>query len=211
MVGAKREQYRNPPDSGSVIVKDDSEDWKPVNPELKGFDAQWDLRAIRQMVDAGAGMPPHWRGEPYNVSLATSRSMDRAAARHLRRRQLYLRYLVTDLAHTTYTRAHQIGKVRATPRREAITADTADIDRQDNQELAAAARDIATALQLLQGQLPGRSTSLERLAVRLVARFAGEPLTDDALDEITAEIAANPRVAPLSEAQEQREEEEAAR
>jgi hypothetical protein len=191
-VREKMEQYRNPPDAGSIIVKDESEDWKAVNPDLKGMDSQFDLRAVRMMIDSGTGMPPHWRGEPHNVSLATSRSMDRAAARHLRRRQLYLRFVVVDLAHIAYSRAWEINKVRAAPRREAITAETTDIDRQDNQELALAAKDIAAALATLRTQLPGRSQTLERLFVRLVFRFAGEPLDDPVIDAITAEMEQQP-------------------
>ena len=192
MVESKREQYRTPPDSGTIIVKDQSEEWTAINPELKGFDAQFDLRSVRQMIDAGSGLPPHWRGEPYNVSLATSRSMDRAAARHLRRRQLYLRYVAVDLAHTAYTRAWELGKQRARPNRAAITAETTDIDRQDNQELAVAARDISLALANMTRQMPGRSTTLQRLVLRLVLRFAGEPLDDPEIDAIFDELAANP-------------------
>jgi hypothetical protein len=202
-VREKQEQYRSAPDAGTVIIKDESEQWDAVNPDLKGFDAQFDLRAVRQMIDAGAGLPPHWRGEPYNVSLATSRSMDRAAARHLRRRQLYLRFVVVDLAHIAYTRAWQLGKVRANPNRDAIVAETADIDRQDNQELATASRDIAQALQILSAQMPGRSDTLRRLVLRLVMRFAGEPLDEPVLDTILQELDENPE--PLAPAIEEEE------
>jgi hypothetical protein len=189
-VREKQEQYRSAPDAGTVIIKDESERWDAVNPDLKGFDAQFDLRAVRQMIDAGAGLPPHWRGEPHNVSLATSRSMDRAAARHLRRRQLYLRFLVVDLVHTAYTRAWELGKVRATPTRQAISTEMADIDRQDNQELATAAREIAQAFQVLTAQLPGRSGTLRRLVLRLVMRFAGEPLDEPIIERIMGELEA---------------------
>ncbi len=198
-VREKQAQYSQAPDSGSVIVKDDSEEWKAVNPDLKGMDAQFDLRAVRMMIDAGSSLPPHWRGEPHNISLATSRSMDRSAARHLRRRQLYVRHMVQDLAHIAYARAYEIGKVRARPNRDAIIVETTDIDRQDNQELASAARDISNALAILAGQLPGRSSRLQRLVLRLVLRFAGETPPDEDLDAIMDEIAANPL--PLPEAQ----------
>ena len=86
LVQSKADQYRTTPDSGSIIVKDDAEEWDAVSPDLKGFDAQFDLRAIRQMIDAGSGMPPHWRGEAHDVSLATAQAMEHSASRHLRRR-----------------------------------------------------------------------------------------------------------------------------
>jgi len=191
-VREKIAQYSAAPDSGAVIVKDESEDWKAVNPDLKGMDAQFDLRAVRMMIDAGSSLPPHWRGEPHNISLATSRSMDRSAARHLRRRQLYIRHMVTHLAHIAYTRAWEIGKVRSKPDVYAITVETTDIDREDNKELAGAARDVANALAIMAGQLPGRSPALQRLLLHLVLKFAGETPGDDDIDIILAEIAANP-------------------
>jgi hypothetical protein len=189
-VQAKREQYRQPPEAGSVIVKDDSEAWDCVNPDLKGMDAQFDLRAVRQFIDAGSGMPPHWRGEPHDVSLATAEAMAKAASRHLRRRQLYLRHAAVDLCHTAYTRAHQIGKVRARPNRKAITIAIADIDRDDNRDLAQSARDLATALDILVTCLtqPDTPPTLGRLMLQAVLKFAGEPLDDDVLDTVMGEI-----------------------
>jgi hypothetical protein len=58
-VDAKREIYRTPPDSGSVLVKDKDETWEAVAPNLHGADAHHDLRGVRGMIDAGSGYPPH--------------------------------------------------------------------------------------------------------------------------------------------------------
>ncbi len=59
----KREQYRTPPEGGSIIVKDAGETWEAITPNLHAFDAQYDLQAVRGIIDAGSGFPPHWRGE----------------------------------------------------------------------------------------------------------------------------------------------------
>jgi hypothetical protein len=185
LVKSKSEAYRTTPDSGSIIVKDDGETWSAVSPDLKGFDAQFDLRAIRQMIDAGSGMPPHWRGEAHDVSLATAQAMEHSASRHLRRRQLYTRFMVADLCHQAYTRAAQLGKVRARPNLEAIAVEMTDIDRVDNRDLANAANTIAQALQTAATTTDtGRSTTLRRLALRLVLRFGGELLDEATLDTI---------------------------
>ena len=191
LVKAKQEQYRAAPDSGSIIVKDEAETWQAVNPDLKGFDAQFDLRAIRQMIDAGSGMPPHWRGEAHDVSLATAQAMEHSASRHLRRRQLYLRFLVQDLSHHAYTRAFQLGKVRAKPNAEAITVEITDIDRDDNEGLATAAKTIAEALATLSEILPTqKSPTLRRRILQMVMRFAGEILPETTIDQILREIPA---------------------
>jgi hypothetical protein len=193
LVGAKQEQYRTPPDSGSIIVKDDAETWDAVNPDLKGFDAQFDLRAIRQMIDAGSGMPPHWRGEAHDVSLATAQAMEHSASRHLRRRQLYTQYMVQDLAHTAYTRAAQLGRVRAKPNRNAITVEMTDIDRVDNRDLATAAHTIAQAMETAaRTTATTRSDTLRRLALRLIMRFGGETLDEDTIDAIFNEAGPAP-------------------
>ena len=193
LVASKQDQYRSAPDSGSIIVKDDAETWNAVSPDLKGFDAQFDLRAIRQMIDAGSGLPPHWRGEAHDVSLATAQAMEHAASRHLRRRQLYTRFLVQDLTHQAFTRAAQLGRVRAKPNRDAITVEVTDIDRVDNRDLANAARTIAQALEIAaRTTATGRSETLRRLALRLILRFGGEQLDQDTFDAIFAEVGPAP-------------------
>ena len=188
LVSAKQDQYRTTPDSGSIIVKDDAEEWDAVSPDLKGFDAQFDLRAIRQMIDAGSGMPPHWRGEAHDVSLATAQAMEHSASRHLRRRQLYTRYMVQDLAHHAYTRAANFGRARAKPNRDAITVDMTDIDRVDNRDLAEAANTIAQAMATAATTTATtRSDTLRRLALRMILKFAGEPLDGDTIETILDE------------------------
>jgi hypothetical protein len=196
-VQAKREQYRVPPSGGSVIVKDDTETWEAVAPSLRAADAAHDMRAVRMMIDAGAGFPPHWRGEREDVNLATAKEMRDPAIRHLRRRQLYLRHLVGDLAHTAYARAYALDSRNwPAPDRSKITVDLPDISRADNQALAEAAKNLTTALATLHATLPGESPALTRRFVRLALDFAGDQASTEALDEIMAEIAENPRLQP---------------
>jgi hypothetical protein len=199
LVPAKQEQYRAAPESGSVIIKDSQEEWTAVSPDLKGFDAQFDLRAVRMMIDAGSGLPPHWRGEGVDVNLATATAMERAASRHLRRRQLALRFVVQDLGHIAYTRAWDIAKVRARPNREAIAVPTTDLDRSDNRDLANAAATIATATEALARQLPGAPPTLRRHILDLVLRFAGEPLPGAELEAILKELPHAPNQQPATE------------
>jgi hypothetical protein len=191
LVTSKQEQYRTTPESGSIIVKDDAETWDAVSPDLKGFDAQFDLRAVRQMIDAGSGFPPHWRGEAHDVSLATAQAMEHSASRHLRRRQLYTRYLVQDLAHQAYIRAALLNKARAKPNRDAIDVQFVDLDRTDNTTLATAANTIAQAMETVaRTTQTTRSDTLRRLILRLVLRFGGEQLRPGTIDTIFDEAGA---------------------
>jgi hypothetical protein len=157
------------------------------------------------MIDAGVGMPPHWRGEAHDVSLATAEAMEHAASRHLRRRQLYVRHLVTDLCHIAYTRAWQIGRGRARPDPSIIQVEMTDIDRDDNLDLATASKTIAEALQTASETIapaPATSKTLQQKILRLVLRFAGEQIDDDTVSVIFKELSENPAQDPVSQSQE---------
>ena len=172
-VQAKAEQYRTPPESGSIIVKDEAEKWEAVAPNLNASDAQHDLRAVRGMVDAGSGYPPHWRGESSDANLATATAMQSPTERHLVRRQKYFLFMLQDILYHAYQRAAETGKAR--PINETDYADlfviaAPDVSRSDNQELSQAANQIAGALHTLSSLLPGRSATYSRLALDLVVR-----------------------------------------
>jgi hypothetical protein len=107
----KQEQYRTPPDAGSIIVKDETESSQAVAPQVHGADAQHDLRAVRGMIDAGSGYPPHWRGEAADANLATATAMQAPTERHLRRRQQYFSFILMDILFQAYQCAVAIGGV----------------------------------------------------------------------------------------------------
>jgi hypothetical protein len=109
------------------------------------------------------------------VNLATAQAMQDPAIRHLRRRQLYLCYVVKDLAFQAYSRAWALGKVRARPNRAAITVSLPDMSREDNLQLAQAAKELAAALETARQALPGRSDTFTEMMLSLILRFAGEP------------------------------------
>lgn len=189
-VAAKKEQYRTPPDSGSIIVKDESEAWDVKAPNLNAADARHDLQAVRQMIDAGSGFPPHWRGEAGDANLATAAAMQGPTERHLLRRQQYFTFILQDLIYNAYQRAVQAGF-----RRELPTSDydklysmiLPEVSRWDNESLARAAREISTALSNAYAVVQQPSSTLSRWALRLLSRFAGEPLAEDAIAQILAE------------------------
>ena len=195
----KQEQYRTPPDAGSIIVKDESETWESVNPVLHATDAQHDLKAVRGMIDAGSGYPPHWRGEAADANLATATAMQGPTERHLLRRQKYFSFTLQDILYYAYQRAVEIGKARRINidgYDDAFAVQSPDISRSDNESLARATKDLATAFTELQAQLPGTSSSLQKLMLKLVLRFAGEPQSEELLSKIIQETEQNPHPKP---------------
>jgi hypothetical protein len=187
----KQEQYRVPPEPGSLIVKDESERWEAVNPQLHGADARHDLQAVRGMIDAGSGYPPHWRGEAAEANLATATAMQAPTERHLLRRQQYFTFMLEDILYHAYQRAVQAGRARPLPvddYRQLFTVNAPDISRSDNASLAASARDIAQGLSQLQNQLATGGRSWQRMALRLFMKFAGEPMSEEAVEEMLKEL-----------------------
>ena len=183
----KANQYRLPPEPGSVIVKDEAERWEPVAPLLRGNDASYDLKAVRRMVQAGS-FPPHWLNDPEDINRATAAAMSNPATRQLRRRQLAVRHMLVDLAHTAYSRAYELGMQRTRPDRAAIQVKLPEISRDDNATLAAAARNLAQAMAAMKGQLDAKRPAYSRLLLEWVSQFAGEPLPAAQVNAILEEL-----------------------
>ncbi len=195
-VQEKREQYRNPPEAGSIVVKDESEIWEVASPTLHGADAQHDLKAVRGMIDAGSGFPPHWRGEAADANLATATAMQGPTERHLLRRQKYFVFLLEDILFHAYQRARELGYTRAlatSDYNKLFVASVQDVSRTDNEALARSAKDFTQALSQLGATLSGKNESYKRLALREAMRFAGSPLTEEEIDQVVQDGAVEER------------------
>ena len=114
-IEAKSAQYKTQPESGGIIVKDESEKWETVTPSLHGADASHDMKSVRNMIDAGSGYPPHWRGEGGDVNVATAEAMQGPTEKHLARRQQYFTYILEDILYHAYQRAAGCGDCRRCP------------------------------------------------------------------------------------------------
>lgn len=191
-VAAKAEQYRSAPEAGSIIVKDESESWQPVTPNLNAFDASADLKAVRQMIDAGSHYPPHWRGEPQGINLATAAAMQAPTEKHLQRRQRYFHYVIKDILIHAYLRAAEIGKAPYYPAealQELIEVSGAELSLKDNERLANAAVQLARAFNLLASTLPNLpSPTLRRAMLKQVLSFGGMTVPQSLVEQMLEEM-----------------------
>ncbi len=170
-VAEKAEQYRQPPEAGSVIVHDESEEWKNVSPVLRGSDAAPDMKAVRNMIDAGSGYPPHWRGESQDVNLATAQAMQEPAERHLTRRQHYFLWMLQDLTFQAYVRANQAHpelwpELKLSVYKDLFDVTIPDVTKTDNSMLAEATENLSNAFDSLQTHYPN-SPTLRRTLLRI--------------------------------------------
>ena len=194
LVKAKAEQYRGVPAPGSVVVMEkDVEEWDVKTPNLRARDAESDGRAIRWMIVAGGpGLSLLDIGESETANLASAKTLGEQRRRFLRRRQAYFGWILADVAVTAWNRAVDLGLRRG---RVITVADVEvglpDIAPDDNHALALAAGEITEALGSLRGMV-GDSSALRRLAVRLLLKFAGESISENAFEEIVGGAFAAP-------------------
>ncbi len=194
-VDSKSMQYGAPPESGSIVVKDESETWETITPSLRGADAGHDMKAVRTMIDAGSGLPPHWRGEGGDVNVATAEAMQGPPERFLMKRQQYFVWMLEDIMYQAYLRAVEIAAqpdLVETDYELLFKADVPDVSLRDNTMLADAASNLSMGFATLQNTLLGKSPTLHKLAVDLMLKFAGEPQEDDVLDKIISEAKSDP-------------------
>ncbi|HVC80063.1 MAG TPA: hypothetical protein VNL35_06105 [Chloroflexota bacterium] len=86
-IDRKRMQYAYPPDPGSIIVHNESEQWSAVQPKIEAGDAEADGRAIKMMIAMGAGLPEHYLADGGDVNRATAVEMGLPTFRKFQRRQ----------------------------------------------------------------------------------------------------------------------------
>ena len=190
-VAAVTKKYRdNKPSPGAIVVHDDGEQWDMKTPNLGAADASHDLQAIRMMIAVGAGQPPHWLGDSMDVNLATATAMERAAIRHLKRRQLEIAEMVVDLCYVAYSRAHGVGLQRRVPDRDAIAVSLPDLSRDDNVMLAQAGGEMVAAFNGLSAALGTGSRTLREHILRLFSQFIAEPMDAREIAKILDELEA---------------------
>lgn len=158
----------NPPGPGSILVKDESEDWSVISPQLAASEAGEDGIALKRMIAVGAGVPMHFLAEPEGATQTTAESASAPTRRFFEQRQEYFEWLVSDVLRLAVQRAIQAGcKLDcAAP----IRVKGADFNSRDNAELAGAAARVINAF----GSLRDRGLIDDAELLRMAYRFAGE-------------------------------------
>ena len=146
------------------------------------------------MLDAGSGFPPHWRGDAGDISLATAQAMQAPTERQLRKRQSFFIYLLEDILYHAYQRSISITNSRPLKSNDysrLFMPIFSDISRWDNESLARSAHDIAQAFQSLTAQITGLPPTFAKHVLRTTFKFAGEPVSEEALNTMLTELYQN--------------------
>lgn len=160
----------NPPNPGSILVADQTEEWDVIHPKLDTFEAERDGLTIKKMLAAGSGTPLHFLAEPEGSTRTTAEQAGGPTYRHYEQRQLFFTWLLADIARAVCRR------------RSAIVADTdpdsnirvigGDISPRDNAALATA----GTTMMGAAVGLRDREIIDDEELLRLCYKFTGEQI-----------------------------------
>lgn len=162
------ELNRNPPNPGSILVSDESEEWKCLAPNLASFEAAEDGLALKKMVAVGAGLPMHFLAEPESATRTTAESAGGPTFRHLQQRQEFFMWMIQDIAKICVRRRKFYDRLIKVD--EEIKVTGTDISARDNAALAAAASTIVGSFAVLRD----RGLIDDEELMRIAYRFAGE-------------------------------------
>ncbi|MDE3074140.1 MAG: hypothetical protein KGJ86_01810 [Chloroflexota bacterium] len=177
-IDRKRAEYAYPPEPGSIVVHNESEEWSAVEPKIGADDVEADGRAIKLMIAVGAGLPEHYLSEGGNVNRATAMAMGLPTFKRFQRRQDYFGFMLRAILDRAIDEAIKARRLPAgVDRRFEIVFPAIDVD--DAAQVAAAFSQAVTAL----GAARDRGWVSDQTAMRLMYRFLGE----DGLD-VTEEL-----------------------
>lgn len=142
------------PAAGSVLVHGDDEEWKVNRPQVAGWDAAPDGKALLAMIGTGTSTPSHWLNDFDGNTRATAAEMGGPALRHYQSRQQIFGQFLLDLTYAALEQARVCGALRhrgqvlqrVWEREEyGLEVRTAELTKDDNLQLAQAAATIVTA------------------------------------------------------------------
>jgi len=158
----------NPPQPGSILVTDESEEWSTISPNLDANDANTDGLALKKMIAAGSGLPMHFLAEPEGSNKTTAESAGGPTYRHFEQRQQYFLWIVKDILEVACARRSLVD--RRMIKKPEIEVRGADISARDNVSLAMAASNMSAVLV----ELRKRGLIDNDEFLRVIYRFCGE-------------------------------------
>ena len=108
----RKSELLNPPQAGSVLVHGDDEQWAVARPQIAGWDASPDGRAVLGMVATGSATPAHWLNNLEANTQATASEMGGPALRHYQHRQKVFGDFLLDVVYAALEQARAAGMLR---------------------------------------------------------------------------------------------------
>jgi hypothetical protein len=169
LLASKQMEYANPPEPGTVLFHNESEQWAAVEPKIDANEAKDDGRQIKLMVAVGALLPEHYLSDGSVATRATAAEMGLPTLLKFQRRQYVMRNVLRTILDRVLLEASKAGKL---PTNIDTQYDIIfpEIDVADNQALASATQLLISALTAAKTQ----GWVSDETAMRLLFQFAGE-------------------------------------
>jgi len=132
----QKELNANPPQPGSILVTDPSEDWGILSANLDAFDASMDGMNIKKMIAAGVGFPLHYLAEPEGSTQTTAEAAGTPTFRTLEETQDELFDMLIEMARVALEVRSRFDKT--VNKNAEIWIEGNDITERDNATLALA-------------------------------------------------------------------------
>ncbi len=159
----------NPPQPGSVLVTDPSEQWGIMSAQLDSFDASVDGDAIKKMI-AVNHVPMHMLAEGEGSTRTTADAAGTPTYKNFENHQQIFIDIISDILRTVVQRkAEKDDSIDAAAEIKIVSADATE---RDNAALALATGQIVAAI----GEMFDRELIDEEEYIRLVYRFSGETI-----------------------------------
>ena len=111
VIKRKKMEYGYPPEPGSVLIHNEQEQWKAVQPQINAMDAKEDGRAIKMMVAVGATLPEHFLSDGDQGNRATAAEMSLPTLLKFKRRQRVIKYMLQRIIDRVILEAQKAGKL----------------------------------------------------------------------------------------------------
>ncbi len=168
-VARQQQLLASPPQPGSILVTDASEEWGVISPALDSTDANTDGLALKKFIAGGRGYPLHWLAEPESSTRTTAEAAGTPTFKGLESRQQMFLSMVKDILQAVIARS---GIRTVNGQLPIVNVRAADISERDNAALALASTQVVASF----GQLWAGGLIETDEYLRVVYRFAGEVL-----------------------------------
>ncbi len=172
-IARKKMEYTYPPEPGSVLIHNEAEQWKAVQPNINAMDAKEDGRQIKLMVAVGATLPGAFLIDGYDGN-ATAAEMTLPTLLKFKRRQRVIKYMLERIIDRVILEAQKAGKLGKGTRVDTSVCITfPEIDSGEHQTLAQATNLMVTAL----ANASAKGWISDETAMKIIFEFAVRRLT----------------------------------
>jgi hypothetical protein len=171
---------REPPRQGAVKIHNEKMSITAVTPDLKGNDVSESVKVVKHYGCGGAGLPPHWMGDPNDANRAVAAEMDGPTGKVLTEHQNKVIRETTRILKFVIAQAKLHGTLPADAG-ETITLQTPDLLMKDFAKGATILQGATNSLAMAEDRGWVRGETASRAFINVLTQIGTD--VDDPKDE----------------------------